>query len=312
MNGRPEAGDNTCMAGAHGIQSTTHDLLSIYKYILEDFHRPVDERLGPDLDVLTQKHAEIGVSRTALACDVKQSYSLGWIRTELSRTNRSRLIVGKGKLNEHTMLWHHNGEYPGYACASYLIPATQTAVVVLSNSTGKINTPDIVSQMIIETILESVEKGAKKITWVKDAKAATEYQMQVWDALPEELERNKPNVARPMPLVDYVGKYYNDVKTWYIEIWYAFETEAKSEALWMCMQGHKREEIQRYKLKHYYEDVFTWLLTMDESAFRGRSPVNVNETYLLKFVVDDNLRVTGIIWDSGDGEYEFRKEREAA
>lgn len=76
------------------------------------------------------------------------------------------------------------------------------------------------------------------------------------------------------------------------------------------MQGHKKEAVQRYKLKHYYQDVFSWLLTYDEVAFRGRSPILSKEFYLLKFEVDEELFVRGVVWNSGDGDYLFPKVKE--
>lgn len=317
-NARPEAGDKTCMAGAHGIQSTVHDMLLFYKYILEDFKRPAEDRLGPDLDVLTKKHINLGRRVTLENGSSEQSAALGWIRTELpgvpSTDVRATAFIGKMETSkDRTIVWHHTGDYPGYASASYILPASQSAVVVLSNSTGKVQTPEIVGQMVIDAILRSEEKGARPTWWVQKAEDGAKYYDQVWDIMPELLETRKPNSSNALPyLVDYVGKYYNDSNSWFMEIWYQPPTVDEAESLWMGMQGNKRQAVQRYQLTHYYKDVFTWLLTNDESAYRGRMPNPVKECYLVKFVLTEEYMVSSLRWDSGDGEQMFTKKTVSA
>lgn len=312
LNGRPEAGDNCCQTGASGIQSSVKDLLIFYQNLFKDLSKPSSERHGPDIDMLTKRHVDLNIRKTGNDGKSEQSYSMGWVRSELpgipSMNTRDTRIIGAAE--DSTMLWHHNGNYPGYTAASYLLPSTQTAVVVLTNSVGKLEVPDVVAQMVIDTILNSKEKGAPPIDWVGDAAEAAKAYDTIWLNLPLRLLLEKPNNAKPLPLHDYIGRYHNRIRNFFLEIWYEPENDDNGpETLWMCMQGRKKEEVQRYRLKHYYEDIFSWMMLFNENAYRGRSPIPNKEFYLLRFVVDEDLFVTGLVWNSGDGDYLFPREK---
>lgn len=69
----------------------------------------------------------------------------------------------------------------------------------------------------------------------------------------------------------------------------------------MCFQGNHE---QRYVLEHYQNDIFSWVLTRDENARRGRFPVTWRAFYLLKFqgrgVLDE---IKDLVWEN-DGAWD--------
>ena len=86
-----------------------------------------------------------------------------------------------------------------------------------------------------------------------------------------------------------MGKYYNLIGDWYIDI---YETEVGS--LKMCFQGQREKS---YQLDHFRPDEFSWLLDRDEVVRRGRFPVVELEFYILSFpAADDEGKMRELVW----------------
>lgn len=66
-------------------------------------------------------------------------------------------VVGKGAPSQ--LVIYHQGSLPGALAAVILIPDTESAIVVLSNSLSLNDTPDWVGQLILEEVLEVPERN---------------------------------------------------------------------------------------------------------------------------------------------------------
>lgn len=99
-------------------------------------------------------------------------------------------------------------------------------------------------------------------------------------------------------LHQYVGRYYNKVSTFYLDIVY------KDDQIWLAF-GDQGNDL--FEFSHYNYDVFSWILTRDENVRHGRFPVTRADFYLLHFKCDneDDL-IDTLVWHSdptvSDGE----------
>ncbi len=290
----PHAADNTVLAGAAGIQTTVRDLLSLYKAILETSHDQFKRNSSStpgsplkELPALLSPH--IVVPGTSAG---EQAYGMGWTLTELPGTmgitginsmsvpTSQMPIVGRGL--KPTRVYHHNGSLAAFLACAHLLPDTQSAVVVLTNSIAKNDCADWLAQLILETFLDSPEKN----DYVKFAQESADASIAQWHAMSKELADKREANTKPREFSVYVGQYYNSAKNWFMDVF------LQDGELHICMQGDRRET---YKLDHYHHDTFSWLLTWDESARRGRFRNPTADYYLLKFQVQDSETV-GMKW----------------
>lgn len=64
--------------------------------------------------------------------------------------------------------------------------------------------------------------------------------------------------------------------------------------LYMC---HQDDRKHFYHLEHYHYDVFTWLLTRDQTVRRGLFPVTRKEYYILTFGQGEDGQIDRVLWD---------------
>jgi hypothetical protein len=86
----------------------------------------------------------------------------------------------------------------------------------------------------------------------------------------------------------------------------------EDSALHMDIQGNRS---QPYQLSHYHFNVFSWILSQDQNAHRGRFPIADPKFYLLKFQ-GDGEHIENLVWshdpDLLEGETFDRRRRGAA
>lgn len=143
---RPSVEDGVIMEGVVDVQSSVTDLLKYAQNIMttadDQFSRNSTSTKGSplaQLPTLLEGHIHLSPEYSKL----ERYYALGWIRTVLpSPLGTVGLnpmyvdtvpLVRKG-LKEPTLILHHQGSLIDYLSSIHLIPSTQTAVVVLSNS----------------------------------------------------------------------------------------------------------------------------------------------------------------------------------
>ena len=195
----------------------------------------------------------------------EQTYALGWNRTQLpgkldfawnSHFVHSLSLLG-GRSPGKLVLWH-GGNMPGTTAAVCLLPESNTAIVVLQNSLGLCDIADWAAQAILDTILtgrpahdylelarESVKNGGRRMEDVQDR-----------------LDKERIPGTDHQPLKSYVGKYYNKIDNWVIEV-------CINSLGTLCLKFQARDD-ELYILRHYHHDIFVCNLPYDELVKRGQ------------------------------------------
>ncbi|GES65200.1 D-aminoacylase [Aspergillus terreus] len=159
-----KAGDDWFSGPSAGMRSCVRDLLKLYSAFLLGFNDQLNSgttstegiplKQGPQL--LTAKIPLDQPSRN------KTSYGLGWVRVQtpgrMSQIGLNQdpvpqmLLVGKGVPSQ--LLIFHQGSLPGVLAANILLPETETAIVVTSNSLALNDVPDWVVQLILKEVID--------------------------------------------------------------------------------------------------------------------------------------------------------------
>lgn len=289
---RPHVSDGQLTCGANGVQSSVSDLLVMYKAFLaanaeKSSSVTAAKQVNPFKQVHTLLAPHIALSDEPLS---KQSYGLGWVRTELPGSLGATGINGMyisampvvGRGSKPKLIYHHNGSLAAFLSSVILIPDTNSAIVVLTNSLANNDCADWIGQLILETLIDSPEKNDYEQLARKSAKSS----ICQWKNIPNTLEKDRVSNTSPKPLSSYSGKYYNSAKDWHMEIY------QEQDQLYMCIQGDRQLS---YILKHHHYDTFSWVLSQEENVRLGRWPVTSPEFYLLDFQTDGDI-VTGILW----------------
>ncbi|KAK4455290.1 beta-lactamase/transpeptidase-like protein [Podospora aff. communis PSN243] len=303
---RPFAGNDQIMFGAMGVNSCVKDLLIFYGEALracnDQLARKTTSTEGsPFKQVSTMWSSQIPLPDPSL---LERSYAFGLFRVQLpqpmtsSTMNNGRIprsqipVVGKGAKPQLAL--YHGGNSAASQNWVILLPETQSAVVVLTNTMANCDAANLIGSMLLEELLESPEKNDYEELSRVAAKAGVEQ----WHALHASLEKKRVPGTKPKPLEAYTGKYWNHVGNFYIEVF----LDKEGGELAFCLQGDKS---MTYKLHHYNYDVFCWVLTQDENAATGRFPYTSEGQWLLRFEGESDA-IGGLRWNQNgvkDGEF---------
>ncbi|KAI0184128.1 beta-lactamase/transpeptidase-like protein [Xylaria flabelliformis] len=192
---------------------------------------------------------KVGVGSTSLR---EYSYASGWIRAQLPAmvllfADYWPLVLLKGA--ESRLMIHHQGYIMGNAGIVALFPETSTAIVVLGNSAGLTDAMRLFGQVIVETTFENEFNAT---TYTTLAREAREYFVQYVQDRNEELLANKTAEAPANTLSAYVGKYYNSIGSFFIDI-----KLLDGDKLQVAFLG---ADINTYELQPYQTDSFYWML----------------------------------------------------
>ncbi len=291
---RPHMTEGTLMNPAGGIQSTVNDLLKYYGTLMKSANDQYQSRTtstpGSPLKQLTQVLSSN--IRTAPSLR-EQSYAMGWARVQLPGmlcdTSRNQATMARmpviGTPDRPRLALYHHGMLVGFNNAVYLFPETETAVILLSNAVAINDGPDWIGHLIIQTLFNDTIKhdyGAL-------ARDTLAFGLGTYDRIENELKAEPVNktVSPPKPLQTYVGKYFNEAKTFFMDI------SLKGEELWMNLQGN---EVENYRLKHHDSDEFSWHMPRNEQVKRGRNPIVYMEYWKIKFDCGTGTSPERIFW----------------
>ena len=277
---RPKQEDGKLLEGAAGVQSNIKDLLIFYKNIMNAAKDRCYDGPLKNIPTILSPHIPLEPESSPR----ERSYGLGWIRTELPDSLgvvglnpmyvKEMPTVGKG-LPEPRLCIYHQGSIVPFLSSVHLLPDTNTAIVVLTNSMANNDAADWLGQLLLEAVLDNPDRN----DYISIAKESAKRSVGLWPRMAEDLEMRRIRNTKHGPLAEYVGTYYNVIGNWCIEV---FEDMG---ALKMCFQGCRHLS---YWLDHYHHDVFSWLLTRDEDVRRGRFPVIDPNFYLMKFDSSDS------------------------
>lgn len=273
------SGDDTVGGPGSAMRSCVRDLVELYTAFLQaDKHQTDNGTSSTPKNPLRQVpflfSPKISMNRVA---HHETSYALGWARVQtpgpmgaiglnpdlLSPKPAPNVASGHAS----TLIYYHQGSMPGNLAAVNLLPDSQGAIIVLTNSLALNDTADWLGQLYLEAYL-GVDKRNDYVALAEEtAVAAREWYPNV----ASELQRHKtPGTSSPRDLSEYTGAFHNDARTMMISI---FISQAGD--LQLSFQGLESEV---YDLQHYQDDTFTWLVARDDLARRGRF-TNYNAEY---------------------------------
>ena len=199
-------------------------------------------------------------------------------------------IVGKGASR---LVLYHQGSLPGALTAVNLLPETQSAIVVMTNTLALNDCADWVGQLVLETLIGVRDKN----DFLELARRSVATSLAWHPTVEAALEKNQVHGTSPRNLEEYIGIYINSIKTMKIEV------TQRDNKLYFALQGL---ESERYELTHYQHDTFTWLRSRNELARRGRFTHQEPLYYMLRFTIRDDDKISQLAWthdaDVPDGE----------
>ncbi|MCJ1246225.1 hypothetical protein MMC30_003431 [Trapelia coarctata] len=281
------------MQGAAGVISSVSDLLIFYQALLKAWKDQAanNTTATPGLPLMDVRMSLTGHIPLEIGSSFEQFYGIGWAVSELPAplgqigTNGMFIpkmpVVGKG--SKKRSVWHHNGSLVGFFSSVHILPDSDTAIIVLTNSLANNDCADWIGQLLLETVLDNSDKN----DYVKLATESVAVYRSMWSELGPELDKARVPNTTAQPVKAYTGKYYNAIRNWFVEI------EAVDNCLEFKFQGLSN---QTHKLSHYHYDTFSWLLTAHESIERGRWPDLTASVYLFEFGAGRHGDITTLKW----------------
>jgi hypothetical protein len=132
----------------------------------------------------------------------------------------------------------------------------------------------------------------EKHDYVQWTKRTVEAELSLNEKLVLQLNEDRTTGTSPKDLKEYTGWYLNSTGTMSIEI------SLENDQLSMCFQGLAAE---KYELKHFANDTFTWLASQNELAARGRFTNYSANYYKIKFRSTEEGTIDGLIWTNVPG-----------
>jgi hypothetical protein len=276
--------------GSGGLLSSVNDLLNWSQCLLSALNRDTGTE-----DVV--RHASPIFNRCTIASPEDASagdYCTRWCHhrtpAQLGLISPNRVLVSPvlGSDSPSLLVYGHQGDVPGYTCNIYIIPSSNSAVVVLSNSTGLGDATDWIAQDIIQTMSELQPKVDFITTATQAAKISLPHYAKDFQA---PLENHRGPLS-PLPtLGDFIGTYMMDnLDIASLEV---VMGPGDSYSLQMMVNGCRGQAMP---LRHCNHDVFSYLPdSYDECLKRGLDRTQWS-TFLISFVRDDEGRVKGFGW----------------
>ncbi|KAK0099726.1 hypothetical protein ONS95_013380 [Cadophora gregata] len=306
--GRPHIASGTVMAGANAVKTCVNDLLKYYFAIIQGWRSEKGTASpGPPRTPL-KNVLQLVTGHIPMENDSKyeQSYGAGWAVVELPAPVGAIGINGMlvpempvvGKGGQKKKVWYNNGSLVGFFSSVYIVPDSGVIIVVLTNSFATNDCADWIGQLLLEAAIDCPEKN----DYIDLAKESSAKYAALWADMPRELAKTRTSNRSFRPLTDYVGKYYNEIHNFYIQI--GVSERNGTEQLFLSFQGLPS---QTHFLVPHAVDVFSWLLSEEESRMVGRWPDLDVSIFILHFAESENGQVGKLRWvhdlDVPEGEW---------
>lgn len=266
----PKTGDNGFMGSTAGLRSCVSDLMKLYAAFVTSFNDQFATGLtategSPFKQVTELMSAKIPMDQPSRN---EVSYALGWGRVQLPGKmgqiglNPSLLPNGMPAIGNEIppeLVIFHQGSMPGTLSIAILLPKTNSAIVVLTNSLSLTDVADWIGQLVLEEVLNVPQSARPDL--VKFAEMTISENLRWYPAVTKELEEGRINGTNPRELQQYVGTYWDAIHIFKIVV------TLEDGILYWALQGLHTE---KFPLKHYMNDTFTWFQPRDELSRRGR------------------------------------------
>ncbi|KAJ5793931.1 Beta-lactamase-related protein [Penicillium paradoxum] len=290
---RPNYADSL-FEGSRAAYSTVNDLLKWTKATLI-----ASQTTGECSTTVLKQIPQILSNRIPMASPslLERSYGFGWARVQLPGVvgllgGNSTLwemseqpVLGLG--NQSRLMIYHQGGGPGYSSFIAIFPETQSAVVVLLNTTSMSDAADWIARALIESLFNF----DNPTDYTKLAEEGKRRRLERFARVHDTLAKERVQGVPPVPLECYIGKYFNEEYEYMLEV--TLDPDSVS-GLIISFQGLHSE---RYHLRHYHENVFEWSLSFDEAKKAGRYDVADPEYYKIRFELYPDNRASWIHWD---------------
>ncbi|KAK4205568.1 putative D-aminoacylase [Triangularia verruculosa] len=275
----PLYGKDVLIGAAGGIRSSVSDLLTLYRALIDAANTQIEghEPIIPHNPLRQLNYILQGKISLPLSTVREASYASGWLRLQLpspmglggDHGPGIDPMLGKGLPSR--LGFFHQGNIPGFTSFAAVFPETSSAVVVLTNSLGLTDSPRLVGQLLIEELFGNAINATD---YSEYAKVNARESAATMSNVEKELIRHR-TVYQPLhPLSEYVGKYYNLIGNFFIEI------QELNGGLAISFMGTDRD---RFDLEPYQCNSFFWVASHDEMAQRARYTTSPKEFYIIKF-----------------------------
>ncbi|KAI4222458.1 MAG: hypothetical protein L6R36_006142 [Xanthoria steineri] len=290
----PTVQDGSIMHASQSIRSSVNDMLKWCRALIKAYTDEQETGQTGSADSPLKQLSRMMSECTPFAKPFgpRSSYGMGWVQAQLPTILgavgcnpgfvKSMPIVGKDK---DLKVFYHQGSMAGYTTSVFLIPSTQSAIVVLTNSLSLNDAADWIGQAILEALLDVEEPN----DYVEYAKESASAHLAKFPAMRKSLEAQKILGTEPKQLDAYEGKYYNAIGNFYINI-------VRCQQLGCLQLAFQGLASQAWRLEHYHHDQFLWLMSRNEAVSRARFPYSPEKLYKLDFQTDDCGEVDSLLW----------------
>ncbi|KAH6850484.1 beta-lactamase/transpeptidase-like protein [Chaetomium sp. MPI-CAGE-AT-0009] len=280
----PGSSASVALGSAGGLLSSVNDLSKYYKALMRAWSRQVRGEEAPRKN--QDEKAVFGdilwlfaplqiMERPALR---EKSYAGGWARSQLPTTVSNigvnpglddKLPVLSEGIKPRLALWHQ-GSLVGATSFIMMLPETESAVLVLSNTMALNDAADWIGQLLVETLLDSPIRN----DYVHLASASADRALERYAELGQTIEKGRTPGGAGRPLRDYVVMYVGFAGVFRIEI------AEGANGLEIFLQGR---QSQKYTLQHHHDNTFTWFMSWNEQIKRVRFISYNPALYLIRF-----------------------------
>ncbi|KAH6983504.1 beta-lactamase/transpeptidase-like protein [Ilyonectria sp. MPI-CAGE-AT-0026] len=268
----PSICSDTAAYASGCVRNCMRDLMTFYGALPRNFIDLMPKTVFRDLNMISS-HIRAIFEPTMPFRDPtslrKQSYGMGWARTQLP--NQMTLFSANydllnayptiGDSSDTPLVFHQGGSSFGCSSTVYLMPELNSGIVVLGNALGHCDATDLTAQALTEAFL----CGSIGTPFDKCAIAAASRQRSAMEREQEMLDKEKKASDPPTNLERYTGTFWNKTRQFRIVV--ALCTQGDKKELSMSLQGRQDET---YTLRHYHEDFFVFNETFDQVVNRGQ------------------------------------------
>lgn len=279
------------IAACGALKSSVNDMLAIYDSFLKAVsHQKKTKATSTPDSPFYQTEMILTPHITKRAT----SYGLGWFLVDLPEEtgwiglNEARVkkmpIIGCG--TGPTQIAYHNGNMPGALSSVHIIPDTHTAIVVLANSLPFSDVPDWVGGLLLEAVLDTPEPNDFVALATEARATAIAKPLETYELMEKAQKKGTP----VKPLEEYVGKYYNNIGNFYLEV------SVRGNGLRICVQGF---DNTCYDLHHYENDTFAWDCNREAEMQKVMFPTWYEGIHKFHFATGPDKKIDRTVWSYG-------------
>ncbi|PVI00850.1 beta-lactamase/transpeptidase-like protein [Periconia macrospinosa] len=304
-------GDDWVGAPHGGMRSSVTDLMKLYSEFMVCYKNQLEtgERSSPHSplkQVPELMSTRVPIDQPSMR---ETSYGRGWARVQLPGRmghlgiNADLMVEGmpvvcRGAPSQLAVF--HQGSFPGAMSVVILLPGMDVIIVVSTNALALNDVADWIGQLVLEEVVMTFDN--LRTDFIELAEISKSENLKWYPELIDNLSREQNKRTSPRPLEQYAGTYWDQLRTFKIEV------VLEDGQLYWLFQGLDSE---KFALKHYENDCFTWLAPRNELLKRGRwvGWDQGLEFWQVSFQTGQNGKVDTLLWshDNGVPALEYKK-----